>query len=91
MWADELGGMPGLPLGRAMAENGERAAPYTVAGESAPAGAALASVGVTVTEVPGGLLVEVYGAPVPVPKPRLAGREPGRPSPWQAPRRGRDA
>jgi hypothetical protein len=94
MWSDELGGVPGFPLGRVVAGNGGGAAHYTVAGgpsAAAPARAGLASFAMTVTKMPGGLLVEVYGAPVPKPKPRLADREPGRPAPWQAPRHGRDA
>ena len=94
MWSDELGGVPGFPLGRVVAGNGGGAAHYTLAGgpsAAAPARAGLASFAMTVTKMPGGLLVEVYGAPVPKPKPRLADREPGRPAPWQAPRHGRDA
>ena len=68
MWSDELGGCPGFPLGRVVASNGGGAAHYTSAGgpsAAAPARAGLASFAMTVTKMPGGHLVEVYGAPVP--------------------------
>jgi len=87
MWADEIAGASGLTVGRAMAGNEGEAARYTVAGASAPADAA--AINMTITPVPGGLLVEVYGAPVPKPKPHLAGKS--RLSAWQGQRHGRDA
>ena len=91
MWADELDGVTGLAFGRAVAGNAGGAAHYITASRDSAAGEALVSLGVAVSEGPGGVEVEVYGAPVPVPKPRLAGREPGRPAPWLAQRHGRDA
>ena len=91
MWADELDGVTGLAFGRAVAGNAGGAARYITASRDSAAGEALVSLGVAVSEVPGERTVEVYEAPVPVPKPRLAGREPGRLAPWLPQRRGRDA
>ena len=91
MWSDELGGVPGFPLGRVVASNGGGAAHYTLAGgpsATAPARAGLASFAMTVTKMPGGLLVEVYGAPVGRSRASPTGSWGVRPL-WQAPRHGR--
>jgi hypothetical protein len=92
MWAGDLDGVSGLPFGRAVAGDEGGAARYVTASRaSVTSGEALVSLGVAVSEGPGWVKVEVYGAPVPVPKPRLGGREPSRLAPWQGQHRGRDA
>lgn len=92
MWADELDGVTGLALGRAVAGDAGGAARYVTASrDSAAPDEASVGLVVAVSGVPGGFKVEVYRAPVPVPKPRLAAREPGRLAPWLAQHRGRDA
>jgi hypothetical protein len=112
MWADGLGEGAALPLGHALAAgqvaDDSDGAHYWVASQPAlvPGDAPLPSLTVKVTEIPGGVRIDIRGPAVSVPKPKAVeddprtaalAREPGRALVWQARRHagrvavGRDA